>query len=253
MPGKRITNSSPPCRPSIAERRPINSSSTSARFLRARSPALCPYLSLRRRKASISHMSAETGCSKRRVSSRASAATASNPNRFSNPVSSSMLAEPTTCSCSSSIRVSVCLMRITMIKLIRIVGAAEIDKMICQSSPAVMLMHAALTRKAIASDVRKADTTIAETISVVIEPNCADTPRPRLVQSNHRHDFLYARAMICFRSPTEGVLEAARGGWLNQMRRIVSKCSLAGSAQPAAFINRRRSEWPRTHAASETN
>jgi hypothetical protein len=76
--------------------RPVISSSTSARFLRARSPALCPYLSLRSRKASISHRSAEIGCSKRRVFAKASNATTPNPDRFSNPVSS-ILAHLTNC------------------------------------------------------------------------------------------------------------------------------------------------------------
>ena len=56
-----------------------------------------------------------------------------------------------------------------MIQPIKTVGAAEIDKMICQSSPALRVMHATLTRKAITRDVRKADTKMAATISVVIE------------------------------------------------------------------------------------
>ena len=56
-----------------------------------------------------------------------------------------------------------------MIQPIKTVGAAEIEKMICQSSPAVRVMHATLTRMAITGDVRKADTKMAATISVVIE------------------------------------------------------------------------------------
>jgi hypothetical protein len=56
-----------------------------------------------------------------------------------------------------------------MIKAIRPVGAAELDKIICQSSPAVRGMHATLTRKAIAKDVRKANRKMAATISIVIE------------------------------------------------------------------------------------
>ena len=46
-------------------------------------------------------------------------------------------------------------MRIAMIKPIKAVGAAEIEKMICQSSPAVKVMHATLTRKAITSRLLK--------------------------------------------------------------------------------------------------
>ena len=56
-----------------------------------------------------------------------------------------------------------------MIQPTKTVGAAEIDKMICQSSPALRVMHATLTRKAITRDVRKADTKMAATISAVIE------------------------------------------------------------------------------------
>jgi hypothetical protein len=54
-----------------------------------------------------------------------------------------------------------------MIQLNKI-AAAEIEKMICQSSPA-RVMHATLTRKAITRDVRKVDTKMVAAISVVIE------------------------------------------------------------------------------------
>ena len=87
-----------------------------------------------------------------------------------------------------------------MIQPIKTAGAAEIDKMICQSSPAVRVMHATLTRKAITRDVRKADTKMAETISLVIERIAP----ARLGQNSSRAtipDFPYGTAIICFRSP----------------------------------------------------
>jgi hypothetical protein len=48
-----------------------------------------------------------------------------------------------------------------MIQPTKTVGPAKIDKMICQSSPALRVMHATLTPKAITRDVRKADTKMA--------------------------------------------------------------------------------------------
>ena len=57
-------------------------------------------------------------------------------------------------------------MRIAMIQPIKTAGAAEIRKMICQSSAVVSGTQATLNRKAIARDVRNADTKIAPTISM---------------------------------------------------------------------------------------
>ena len=83
----RIANSSPPCRPSIPERRPISESI-------------------------ISHISAETGSPERSVSAKVSVATASNPASLASPSALSILAELTSSSCLCFIRVSVCLKRI---------------------------------------------------------------------------------------------------------------------------------------------
>jgi hypothetical protein len=56
-----------------------------------------------------------------------------------------------------------------MIKPIKIAGAAETDKMICQSSLALRLVHTTLTRKAISKELREAKAKLAITISMVIE------------------------------------------------------------------------------------
>ena len=84
----------------------------------------------------------------------------SKPDRFSNPVIPS--------SCVILICSSDRLIREAPIEPIRIAGTAETDNMICQSSPAVRVVHATLMRQAITRDVRKADTEMAATISVVI-------------------------------------------------------------------------------------
>jgi hypothetical protein len=60
-------------------------------------------------------------------------------------------------------------MRIAMTKLIKIVGAAETDKMICQSSLALRLAHIALTRRAISKELIEANAKIAVTTSILIE------------------------------------------------------------------------------------
>ena len=89
-----------------------------------------------------------------------------------------------------------------MIKPIRPVGAAEIDKMICQSSPAVRGMHATLRRKAIAKDVRKADTKMAATISVVIERIAPTRGGLNSSRATIATISPTREQMICFRSPT---------------------------------------------------
>ena len=52
-----------------------------------------------------------------------------------------------------------------MIQPTKTVGATEIDRMICQNSPAVKFTQSTPTRKAITSDVKQAVTKIAATIS----------------------------------------------------------------------------------------
>jgi hypothetical protein len=66
----------------------------------------------------------------------------------------------------------------------------------------VRVMHATLTRKAIAKDVRKADTKMAAMISVVIERIAPtrrglDSSRATIATISPTRE-----KMICFRSPT---------------------------------------------------
>jgi hypothetical protein len=94
-------------------------------------------------------------------------------------------------------------MRIATIKPIKIVGVAEIDKIVCQSSPAGRIMHATFTRKAITRDVRKADTKMAATISVVIDlieltRRGQDSSRATIIPTTSP----MREQMICFRFPT---------------------------------------------------
>jgi hypothetical protein len=56
-----------------------------------------------------------------------------------------------------------------MIKPIKIVGAAETDKMICQSSLALRLAHTTLTRRAISKELIEANAKTAVMTSMVIE------------------------------------------------------------------------------------
>jgi hypothetical protein len=56
-----------------------------------------------------------------------------------------------------------------MMQPIKTVGAAEIKKMICQSSAAVRVTQSTPKRKTITSDVKKIDPKIAATVSAVVE------------------------------------------------------------------------------------
>jgi hypothetical protein len=56
-----------------------------------------------------------------------------------------------------------------MIQPIKTVRGAEIEKTVCQSSPMVKVTQATPKRKTITSDVKKAYTKIAATISAVVE------------------------------------------------------------------------------------
>ena len=126
VPGKRITNSSPPCRPIVAEWRPATSSNASARVLRARSPALCWYLSFRPRKASISRRSEQIGCPKRRVSPKISKMRRSRSVQQSS--SPSILADLTSSTCFKLYPRKRFPYADRKIQPIKTVGAAEIEK-----------------------------------------------------------------------------------------------------------------------------
>jgi hypothetical protein len=56
-----------------------------------------------------------------------------------------------------------------MIRPIKIAGAAETDKMNCQSSLPLRLVHTTLARRAIIKELREANAKLAVTTSIVIE------------------------------------------------------------------------------------